>query len=249
VGPDYRSFSVDIKPLEEKGRFFVDVAINPLGKTNLIKPRKERLAMSDLKPVSLELVKNEQKKRVYKLNLTPSIKRIDHTRRKIDADTLHLERWHFDRSKVIVDNWRYAGTLTASGMSLAFVDICGYARIEFGLQPFRDAQLLGSLRDGTLTIQKPGGLNRQTVVIDNVKMGTPAMTIPGGPYAVWVRWSPLSKTIIQAAQKMIEMQVRAQQQTLKEIIGKMKEADFATNGIILQMLSEYGLLEAGGAKR
>ena len=207
--------------------------------------------MNDLKPVSLDLTKNEKEKRTYKLSITPSINRIDNTKRKIDASTIHLDRWALDQSDVIVDNWRYAGRTSCSGMSIVFVDIPGYARIKFSLQPFRDAQPLGSLQDGVLTILKPDGSNPQNVVIRNVKIGSPAMTIPGGPYEVWVHWAPPSQTLTQGAQQMAsadlvtgknldeatKKQVIAQQQAFRDNIGKLKEEDFAANGIISQVLA------------
>ena len=253
-------FWVDINPVEEDDMFFVEVKIRPDTKTNPMKPKKERLAMSDLKPISLDLARDEKKKRSYKLNLTPSIKRIDQTKRQVEASTLKLDRWSFDQSDVIVDNWRYAGQIKASGFTIVVMDIPGYARIKFSLQPFPNAQPLGTMQDGQVVIQKPGGVNPQTVWIRDVKIGSPAITIPGGPYMVWVSWSPPSQTLIQAAQQMADYdpersgqhinavaknQLHANQQALKEKIGKLKEADFAPDGVIPQVL--WGVrMQCGG---
>lgn len=258
-------FNLKIHPTEDDGQFFVDIELTPEEKSGAIKPRKERLAMGDLKPVSLELAADESEKRSYRVTLTPFIEIIDHAKRKIDASTLNLDSMNFAGSAVIVDSWRYAGKIHAGGTTWAFVNIPGYARIDFALQPFRDAQSLGSLQDGTLTIRKPGGTPQEGVVIDNVQIGRPPMTLPGGPYEVWARWSPAPKTVMDALEEAAafdvdgvqgaeldetaKAQVRARVQELKEFASRIKESDFGPNGPIQQIMSSMSLGSGGGPIR
>jgi len=262
-GDEGFQFEVDLRPIEEGGTFFVDLEVKPDAKSEQVKLRKERLSMADLKPVSLDLAKNEQDNRSYRLNLVPSIRRIDNTRRPLDGSELKLDRWSFNGSKVIVDNWRYAGEINAYGMSLAFVDVPGYARVEFALSPFPEAQPLGYLQDGTIRITKEGGLNPQTVVIDNVKVGSPGLLVTGSRYQVWVRWSPSKKSVMAGVQEIASLdydkilaesklddttkaQLRAQQQAIKEKAGQLNEADFAPDGILSLVLGSIGMQSGGG---
>ena len=71
---------------------------------------------------------------------------------------------------------------------MAFVSYPGIAKVEFALEPFREAKRLGTLKDGRIQIRSEDG---QSVDIYNVKNGKHDMQLPGGPYEVWVRWQSL----------------------------------------------------------
>ena len=70
------------------------------------------------------------------------------------------------------------------------------AKIEFSLIPFKGARELGQLKDGTVKIQHEG----RSLQIHQVRNGAPASELQGGPYALYVRWSPPSHTVEESRQ-------------------------------------------------
>jgi hypothetical protein len=117
---------------------------------------------------------------------------VDVTPKRADETAFEFNRWVFQGSIVVVNDRLYAGKISASGGYKAFVDIAGVGKFEFAMQPFRDAQLVGTLKGGQIHIESGDGT---TIEIYDVKNGIHEIQLPGGPYAVWVRRSPSTMAV------------------------------------------------------
>ena len=118
---------------------------------------------------------------------------------------LGLHLWHFDQSIMIQNDTRYLGKVTLSGGELVTIDITTLARLELALASFRDARPLGRLQDGVIRIT---GDRDNVIEIFNVRNGKHPAVLPGGPYAVWVRWSDPSLSLADAARRVLETRRR-----------------------------------------
>ena len=182
---DVRKFSVDIEPRMKKKRLMVNVTVKPSEADKITPPDSYEIDLSDLKPKGVELARNDNG-RVYLVNLTPAVKIIDNTPKRADETAFNIDRWVLNDAMVIFNDNLYVGKMNADGGNLAFIDMPGMGKAEFAVKPFRNAQRLGTLKDGRINIQTEDG----TVIdIYNVKNGTYKSQLPGGPYEVWVRWT------------------------------------------------------------
>ncbi len=181
---DVRDFGVRIHFKMEGVEFHATVEIKP--SDSLTKGETYDLDLSDLKARSVELARNEDG-RVYVLNLIPHVNIIDKRPRRAYSKVFRIENWKFSHSAVITNDSQYVGRLGGGGCEMASMDIPGVGKIVFALVPFRDAKLLGVLEDGHIVITAEDGT---TVEVLNVENGSPPRKLPGGPYEVWVRWSP-----------------------------------------------------------
>lgn len=183
---DLRDFSARIQARQKDNRFFAEITVAPDRSDTTTVGAAFRADFSALEPKAIELARNGDG-RVYLLNLTPTVKIVDITPRRADETSFEFNKWVFHNSIVVVNDAFYVGKMNAGGGYKAYVDIADVGKFEFAMQPFRDAQLLGTLKDGIIRMECEDGT---TVEIYDVKNGTHEMQLPGGPYAVWVRQTP-----------------------------------------------------------
>lgn len=184
AGPNFR---VNLKRKKEKGRFIVNVDIVPRKQNSDIEANSFEIDFTDLMARSFELAKNEDGS-VSILSLTPSIKIVDNRPKRADDTSFKFSRWALSDSMVIFNDSMYVGKIGCSGGPLAYVSYPGMAKVEFALEPFREAKPLGTLKDGRIQIRSEDG---QSLDIYGVKNGLHEIQLPGGPYQVWVRWQNL----------------------------------------------------------
>jgi len=189
-GDESRNFSVRIQPRQKDNHLFADVIIMPSRSDTKTQGQTLEADLSALEPKAMKLASNEDG-RIYMLNLTPGVKVMDVTPKRADETAFEFNRWVLQRSAVIVNDRLYAGRMGVEGGNKAYVDVSGVGKFEFALQPFRDAKLLGTLQNGQIHIESDDGT---TIEIDDVKNGIHQIQLPGGPYAVWVRQSPSTRT-------------------------------------------------------
>lgn len=184
---DARDFRIIVAGKNRKGRFVVNVNVEPDKNDSATKEDSFEIDFTDLKPKSFELAKDDDG-RIYMLNLTPGITVVDNRPKRADDTAFKFSRWTLIDSMVIFNDSVYAGKIGCSGGPLAYVSYPGFAKVEFALEPFRNAKRLGILKDGKIQIQSEDG---QSLDIYGVKNGVHRMQLPGGPFEVWVRWQNL----------------------------------------------------------
>ncbi len=204
-----RVFMVEVRLSEKDDRFLADVALVPGRGDRGTEARTFQLDLTDLKPLQLELARDEATGRRYALQVTPSIDVIDQRTRPFDPARLRLELFYFSSGPVIVNDERYVGRMGAGGGELAWLELPGIGQVEFSLKRFRGAEALGALYEGTIGIKLEDG---QRIQIDGVTNGVHNQVIPGGPYTVWVRWTP--------SELSFEQQV---EQTLSKFEGMQRQ--------------------------
>ena len=167
-------------------------------------PRTFDLDLSDLKPVGLRLEPEGSDGCTVIVNLAPSIRRVESPAR-LDRNSLGVTNWAFSGSSVIVDGWRYAGTMNMAGGKKAFVDVAGLAKVEFSLEPFRGAEPTGVLQSGTVTLtHEAEGVRQHTIEIHDVRTGRPVRIELGSrPWQVWARWTPPSHSLQDAVTQLL----------------------------------------------
>ena len=183
---EFRAFSVRMQPHLKDNRLFAVVTITPSQSDTITQGETLEADFSTLEPKAIKLGRNDDG-RIYMLNLTPGVKTMDITPKRADETAFEFNKWVFQGSIVIVNDRLYVGKISASGGYKAFVDIAEVGKFEFAMQPFRGAQLLGTLKSGQVHIESEDGT---TIEIYDVKNGIHEIQLPGGPYAVWVRRSP-----------------------------------------------------------
>lgn len=186
---ELRDFSVRVQPHQQDGRFSAEVTLTPNRPDAMTAGDVFHADFSTLEPRTVELARNGDG-RLYLLNLTPTVKIVDVTPRRADETAFEFNKWVFHNSIVVVNDALYVGKMNASGGYKAYVDIADVGKFELALQPFREAQLRGTLKDGIIRIEGEDGT---TLDIYDVRNGTHEMQLPGGPYAVWVRQTPSSR--------------------------------------------------------
>ncbi len=181
-----RDFSARIQPRQKDNRFFAEVTVAPGRSDTVTASEAFQADFSTLEPKVIRLAQNDDG-RTYLLSLTPGVKIVDITPRQADETAFEFNKWVFHDSVVVVNDALYVGKMNASGGYKAYVDIADLGKFEFAMQPFRDARLLGTLKDGIIHVECEDGT---TVEIYDVRNGIHEMQLPGGPYGVWVRPSP-----------------------------------------------------------
>jgi hypothetical protein len=130
------------------------------------------------------------------LNLIPSLEEYSISLKQFHPGNLALDQFSLQDSIVILNDEKYLGKLGVAGGKLAWFEVPGLGKVEFSLIQFREAKAIGSLDNGQIKIQ----LNATTGIdIYNVRNGATPNTLEGGPYQIWVRWTPSTKTIQQWA--------------------------------------------------
>jgi hypothetical protein len=184
-----RNFMMEVRPKASKEGFLVNVSIKPQKGDSQTKANTFDVDLTDLSPKRIELTRNEDG-RIYFVNLTPEIAIVDNRPKRADESSFEFGKWKLFDSMVIFNDSLYAGKMGCGGGELAYVSYPGAAKVEFSLEPFRDAKMIGTLKDGKIQIHSDDG---QTLDIYNVKNGNNTIVLPGGPYEVWVRWQSLPK--------------------------------------------------------
>jgi hypothetical protein len=198
--------SVEVRPRMDSGKFLVDIDIEPAEIKKTLGFKSQTLDLTDVKPTAVQLAV-EETGRVHQLNLTPSVRVTDHTPRPLDVDKLQLQNWRFPDSPVLVNDAMYVGRISCSQSPVAMLGISGVASVEFSLQEMTDWKPWGILEDGIVTLRHPD--EHTMIQISNVLNGGPhAMTLPGGPYRVWVRWTEPEYSVEQYRQKMVEVRAK-----------------------------------------
>lgn len=227
---EIHKFSVTVHAQEKDKKFLVDIVIKPHATDHLTKAKSFGIDISNLEPRSFELAKNDDG-RVYMLTLTPKISIIDKKPVRANEAAFHLDRWVFNPSMVILNDENYVGKIGAIGGPLAFIKMAELGNIEFSLIPFRDAELLGMLKDGQINILLENGT---TIDIYNVKNGVYETELPGGPYELWVRWQPATESVT--------YKVPDEQEWIRQI-----KSQFAEKGITLpsdkELQNQYELFK------
>jgi len=198
--------SVTMKPRIEDGRLLVALEMEPQKSNQALGFEAQTLDVTDLKPAAIRLGADEHE-RVYQLNITPGVRVIDNTPRRLDIRTLYLENWRFPDSPILVNDRTYVGRMTCSQSPVATLDITGVASVEFSLCRMTDSQPWGVLDNGVVTLTNPD--DNTTIQISNVANGGPhAVELPGGPYQVWVKWSAPTHTIEEHRQELVALRDR-----------------------------------------
>jgi hypothetical protein len=185
---DQKSYMVDLSPFLKDDRFGVTVKVKLKGD----EPRTERFDLSTLQPKTYEIGKGEDG-RVYQLNIAPRLNVIDSTPKRFDAELMRLHFWSFPDCSVLLNDTTYVGRVAGGRSPVAFLDICGTAKVVFSLREVKGWKPWGVLRNGVLTLSNPD--DGVVIQINDVRNGEDQIALPGGPYRVWVAWSPSDYTI------------------------------------------------------
>ncbi len=197
-------FSVNLKLSTPKDdRFLVSLATKPrAGSPVTVEPLQRDLDMSGLQPMQIELARDPESGCRYAVQLMPTVQVTDTRPQPFSPDAMHWEVFRFSNSAVIIDDARYAGRMGASGGPFVWIEMPGIGKVEFSLKEFRDSLPTGLLSDGILQIQLS---DQHTITINGVSNGQEAFNqpLPGGPYTVWVRWTPSDMTFEEYSKQML----------------------------------------------
>jgi hypothetical protein len=182
---------INILLTTEAKRFYADVTLQGRNKTAGGEAKKQRLELTDLKPVSIA-VGTEKEGRSYQLNLVPTVKTVQLAPKPFDTMAKDLYRLKFHSSRIMLNDSRYIGRMMATDAEMFTIEICGVASLEFSLHHLKDAEPWGRLQDGQITFSNPDGT---TIEIGNVTNGGDDLLAGGGPYTVWVRWKKPQQTV------------------------------------------------------
>jgi hypothetical protein len=201
-----RRFEVLVTGKLSSNRFGAVVKIIPEKEDGRTPAQDKEYDLSDLQPKSVELARDDDG-RVYRLNLLPHIQEPPQPK-QFKVRELNLDAWTFPASPVVINDEDYVGELSAGTGPIAEFEVPGLAKVEFSLLHLKNAAPYGTLQNGMVNIIHPNGT---TVRISNVKNGTNAEVLGGGPYQVWVRWDKPRETLDEY------------HKTLKAMIAGMKD--------------------------
>ena len=185
-----RNFNYSVSGKQQAGRFLADVVVQPDEQDTRTRAQSTEYDLTDLRPRFLEIVRDEDG-RVYWLSVVPHIK-VEPTPVQFKAKNLHLERFAFPSSPVIVNDQYYVGRLGLGNVELVTCHIAGLASIDFSLLHLKGATPIGTFKDGEIDIAHESGA---TLRISDVKSGNNGQVLAGGPYRVWVRWNKPTQSI------------------------------------------------------
>ena len=197
---DHRNFLVSTKPKLKSHRLWATVEIKPSEEDRLTESQEREFDLSDLRPRSLNMARDEDG-RIYRLNLVPSVRIKDSTPKPFRIDNLQLKNFTFSQSPVIINDQEYVGQVRCSDGPVVWVDIPGFAKVEFSLLHLTDAEPWGVLHDGNIDITHQDGT---TLRISGVTNGVHRKTLEGGPYRVWVRWNDPTQSVEEHRKSLIE---------------------------------------------
>lgn len=183
-----RNIAIDVKGSIQEKKFVAKLSVRPKGTDKQTKPLEQEFALSGLEAKNIELGRDEDG-RIYRLQIVPHVK-VSPLLDTFDVGKLQLDSLGFSNSFVVINDQDSVGRLNMSSGKLAALDL-SLAFVEFSLIPFRNAEPIGILKDGVISITHDSGT---TISIQNVRNGNLGRALPGGPYKVFVRWSPPTMT-------------------------------------------------------
>lgn len=173
-------FEGEIRCVPDRDRIAAELSIRPTKSNQTLKPSTSVVEMSDLRPKFIEVTKDEDG-RVYVLSISPEIVEIKPPKAFTVEDISPFD-WDFPQCPVVLNDEIYVGRIGMSGGSLAGISIAGVADLKFSLKHLKNAEPIGVLQNGMLTIEMEGTV----IAISGVRNGGNKQTLPG-PYTVWVR--------------------------------------------------------------
>lgn len=235
-------FDVTVAGRQKAERFLAKLTVKSIigDKVVEIPDLNRELDLTDLQPHVIELARDDDG-RVYRVNVYPKVREKSPVK-TFHAEDLELDRWSFRNSAVILNDQDYVGTLEMSGGPLAWVDIPGFALVEFSLVPLKESQPEGVLKDGTININH--GTTR--VEISGVRNGLNQDTLSGSPYRVFVRWKAPSQSIEQYRESL-KRQVEILKQQIESGDSNLPKETLSR----LEMMANSGrvLLMSNGVRR
>lgn len=188
VSFDGANHSVSSTPKQRDGKLLVEVEINIDKKDSSV----SEIDLTDLKPETIDLGSGMDGRR-YHVTFTPHIQTLDATAKSLTEEVELFSNWQFREAPVIVDDAIYVGRLGGGG-DIANFEISDIGSLEISLREMEGWQPWGTLKDGIVTIIRPD--DRTGIEILNAQNGpsNAPLTLPGGPYRVWVRWEEAMKS-------------------------------------------------------
>jgi hypothetical protein len=177
-GPN--GFNAEIQCLPTNDRIAAAFSIEPSKENAVTKPSESEVDVSDMRPDFIEVAKGDDG-RVYFLIVEPEMVKL-RPPRALTVDDLSPFDWDFPQSPVVLNDNIYVGSIRMGGGSLIGVTIAGVADLEFSLREIKNAEPIGTLQSGRLTIK----YGDHQIVISGVRNGADKRTLEG-PYKVWVR--------------------------------------------------------------
>ncbi len=193
------------------GRFICNMSASEVkGEARVELPQlAKQIDLTDLDASTIEIAKDADGRR-YVVRIVPKVVEPP-TAIKFDPTTLRLTYFSFDASPVILDDQEYLGTIQMASGEFVTFDITSIAKIEFSLVPFKGASERGFLKDGQIKIQHEG----HSLMIQRVLNGSQSTVLQGGPYKLYVRWSPPTYTHEEAKKLMREQLAELKAQAAK----------------------------------
>lgn len=174
------AFNVDVRCIPDRDRIAAEISIQPSDDNTTLQASDSVVDLSDMRPKFIEVTKDGDE-RSYFLVIGPEIIEAKGPRAFTTKELAPFD-WDFPQSPVVLNDEIYVGRIGMSGGSLAGITIAGVADLQFSLRPLKNAEPIGSLQGGTLTI-KTGD---DEIVISGVRNGANKQTLEG-PFKVWVR--------------------------------------------------------------
>lgn len=163
-------------------RIFADVTLRREDQED----ERFEVELSDMKPQSIDVGVSKDGRHHF-VTFTPSVLVVETEPKSLAKEALGFSVWQFLNSPVIVNDAIYVGRLGGSG-DFATFEITDIASIAIVLEETEGWMPWGTLNDGVVTIRHPE--EKTTIEILNVQNGSSgdSLTLPGGPYRVWVKW-------------------------------------------------------------
>jgi hypothetical protein len=182
-----RHFQIKVQMSTEGGKLAATVELEESFRGEHVRTASIDAHVSKLEAWEHEIGQDPETGRRYVLAILPNVLVEDKRPQAMGLERLGLARFAFDNSVVIVDDDIYLGKLSLGGGEVATIEAAMLGRLEFSLMPLRGAQILGTLDQGLLRIDLP---DARVVEIHGVRNGEMDAPLPGGPFQVWVRWTP-----------------------------------------------------------
>lgn len=187
--------SVNFHPYAEENRLLLEVDVTP----DSFGLQFEPFDLTTLRPLAIDLGTDESG-RVFQANVTPRVRITDSTPQAFDAKGMRLHHWTFPDCTILLNDSRYVGRIHCSSSPVGFFDVSSTARVEFSLLEVKEWEPWGTLTNGKLTLSHPD--SGTSLQVAGVRNGRESLTLPGGPYRVWVNWSESETTVEQHREQL-----------------------------------------------
>ena len=184
-------FRVAITPIPRDNKFLVAVKVETNAEDAPVAAQQPELDLTDLRPQTIQLGAAPDG-RTYLLALSPEVVE-PQAPKQFNPAAFRPASMNF-KSRVIINDRDYVGTVGMSGGEIAWLDIPGVGHVEFSLLRLKDAEPRGVLALGQIELTGPDGT---TIALSDVTNGTHPQQLPGGPYRVWVRWRESTVNVAQ----------------------------------------------------